>query len=219
MPGITSWQAPFVQSQAAVSSWKKSAGEIGLADVVANAHPTVLIGVSGQFGAFTEQVVRQMAQHVERPVIFPLSNPTSRSEATLEQLVTWTEGRALVGTGSPFKPVQWKGVEIPNNQTNNSYIFPGMGLGILAVGAKRVTDAMFMAAGKAVAALSPARSDPKAKLLPPVDQLREVAAAVACAVARQAQLDGVADFTDAAGIEARVKDYMWEPRYRPYSKS
>jgi malate dehydrogenase (oxaloacetate-decarboxylating) len=220
MPGITTWQAPFVQKKAAVSGWTtQSPGQIGLSDVVANAHPTVLIGVSGQFGAFTEQVVRTMAQHVERPVIFPLSNPTSRSEATLEQLVTWTEGRALVGTGSPFKPVKWNGMEIANNQTNNSYIFPGMGLGILAVGAARVTDAMFMVAGKAVAAMSPTLSDPKGKLLPAVGQLREVALAVAVAVALQAQRDGVASFKDATAIRARITDYMWRPDYRRYVRS
>ena len=219
MPGITSWQEPFVQKQAAVAGWKtQKPNEIGLFDVIANAHPTVLIGVSGQFGAFTEQAIRLMAQHVERPVIFPLSNPTSRSEATLEQLVTWTDGRALVGTGSPFKPVTWNGVGIANNQTNNSYIFPGMGLGILAVGARRVTDAMFMVAGKAVAALSPTLTDPKSKLLPPVSQLREVAVAVAKAVARQAQLDGVATIHDASAIDKRIADYMWQPHYRQYSK-
>ena len=219
MPGITPWQRPFVQSQAAVADWKtQSPGEIGLFDVVANAHPTVLIGVSGQFGAFTEEAIRLMAQHVEKPVIFPLSNPTSRSEATLEQLVTWTDGRALVGTGSPFKPVVWNGVEIANNQTNNSYIFPGMGLGILAVGANRVTDAMFMVAGKAVATMSPTVTDPKGRLLPRVSQLRDVAISVAKAVARQAQLDGVATVSDESAIDARIADYMWEPQYRRYMK-
>jgi malate dehydrogenase (oxaloacetate-decarboxylating) len=219
MSGITSWQAPFVQKRATVSGWKmQGSNEIGLLDVVANAHPTVLIGVSGQFGAFTEDVVRSMAQHVDRPVIFPLSNPTSRSEATLEQLVMWTDGRALVGTGSPFKPVTWKGVEIENNQTNNSYIFPGMGLGILAIGARRVTDAMFMAAGKAVAAMSPAASDPEGKLLPSVSQMREVAVAVARAVAWQAQLDGVASVRDQSAIERLISDYIWEPCYRAYVK-
>lgn len=219
MPGITSWQRPFVQSQAAVANWKtQSPGKIGLFDVVANAHPTVLIGVSGQFGAFTEQAIRLMAQHVEKPVIFPLSNPTSRSEATLEQLVTWTDGRALVGTGSPFKPVLWNGVEIANNQTNNSYIFPGMGLGILAVGASRVTDAMFMVAGKAVAAMSPTVTDPKGRLLPRVGQLRDVAISVAKVVARQAQLDGVAAVREESAIDARIADYMWEPQYRRYIK-
>src|SRR6202034_1005873 len=120
-----------------------------------NAKAAVLIGVSGQAGAFSEPVVRAMAQHVDRPVIFPLSNPTSRSEATAEQIVAWTDGRALIGTGSPFAPVTWQGRMIPIDQTNNSYIFPGMGLGILAAGARRVTDAMFMAAAKAVAQMSP----------------------------------------------------------------
>lgn len=219
MPGITSWQAPFVQKKAAVASWNtRTPDEIGLYDVVANAHPNVLIGVSGQASVFSEEVIRTMARHVERPIIFPLSNPTSRSEATLAELVAWTAGRALVGTGSPFKPVTWKGVEIANNQTNNSYIFPGMGLGILAVGAQRVTDAMFMVAGKAVAAMSPTISDPTGKLLPPVGKLREVAIAVAKAVAQQAQLDGVATLRDAATIDKLIADYMWEPRYRQYMK-
>lgn len=217
MPDITPWQMPFLQKGATVAGWETQApGKIGLFDVIANAHPTVLIGTSGQFGAFTEPAVRLMAQHVKRPIIFPLSNPTSRSEATLEQLVTWTEGRALIGTGSPFKPVTWNGVEIANNQTNNSYIFPGMALGILVVGARRVTEAMFMAAGKAVAAVSPTLADPKGKLLPPVSQLRDVAFSVARAVARQAQLDGVATFHDNSAIEARIAEYMWQPCYRPY---
>jgi malate dehydrogenase (oxaloacetate-decarboxylating) len=177
-----------------------------------------LIGTSGQIGAFAEPVVRLMAQHVKRPVIFPLSNPTSRSEATLEQLVTWTEGRALIGTGSPFKPVTWNGVEIANNQTNNSYIFPGMALGVLVVGARRVTEAMFMVAGKAVAAMSSTLADPKGKLLPPVSRLRDVAISVARAVARQAQLDGVATLHDESAIEARIAEYVWQPYYRPYIK-
>ena len=141
-----------------------------------NARPTVLIGVSGQAGAFTETVVRTMAQHVDRPVIFPLSNPTSRSEATAEQLVAWTDGRALIGAGSPFAPVEWKGRTIPIDQTNNSYIFPGMGLGILAAGARRVTDAMFMVAAKVLAEMSPTATDKQGRLLPPVDQMRAVAA-------------------------------------------
>jgi len=219
MDGITAFQAPFVQKKAAVAGWKtRTQGQIGLLDVAANAKPTALIGVSGQAGAFTEEVVREMASHVERPIIFPLSNPTSRSEATLEQLITWTDGKALAGTGSPFKPVTWKGTEIGNNQTNNSYIFPGMGLGILAVGARRVTDKMFMVAGKAVAALSPTLHDKGGKLLPPVARMRDVAIAVATDVARQAQLDGVATVTDPAQIKSCIADYMWQPHYRRYIK-
>jgi malate dehydrogenase (oxaloacetate-decarboxylating) len=219
MAGITPEQAPFVQRPEAVAGWTlEKPGEIGLLDVVVNAKPTVLIGVSGQAGAFSERVVRTMAQQVERPVIFPLSNPTSRSEATAEQLVAWTDGRALIGTGSPFAPVAWKGRTIAIDQTNNSYIFPGMGLGILAAGARRVTDAMFMAAAKAVAAMSPTATNRSGRLLPPVREMRGVAAAVAKAVARQAQADGVAERGDAATLDQRIAAVVWEPRYRPYRK-
>ena len=220
MADITPAQKPFVQSKDAVAGWTlQKPGEIGLLDVVVNAKPTVLIGVSGQAGAFTEAVVRSMARHVDRPVIFPLSNPTSRSEATAEQIVAWTDGRALIGTGSPFAPVAWQGRTIPIDQTNNSYIFPGMGLGILAAGARRVTDAMFMAAAKAVAQMSPTTTDRQGRLLPPVHLMRTVAAAVATAVARQAQADGVAEKTDAATLDARIAAHVWEPRYQPYRKT
>jgi malate dehydrogenase (oxaloacetate-decarboxylating) len=219
MADITPAQAPFVQSRKAIAGWTlQKPGQIGLSDVVANARPTVLIGVSGQAGAFTEAVVRTMAQHVERPVIFPLSNPTSRSEATAEQLIAWTDGRALVGTGSPFAPVEWKGRKILIDQTNNSYIFPGMGLGILAAGARRVTDAMFMAAAKVLADMSPTATDKQGRLLPPVSRMRAIAEAVAKSVARQAQADGVAERCDAATLDRRIAALVWEPRYRPYRK-
>jgi malate dehydrogenase (oxaloacetate-decarboxylating) len=219
MTGITPAQAPFVQSRAAVAGWTlESPGKISLLDVVCNARPTVLIGVSGQAGAFTEAAVRTMAQHVDRPVIFPLSNPTSRSEATAEQLIAWTDGRALIGTGSPFASVQWNGRKIAIDQTNNSYIFPGMGLGVLCAGARRVTDAMFMAAAKTVAEMSPAATDKQGRLLPPVGRMRTVSAAVAKSVARQAQADGVAETCDAATLDERITANVWEPRYRPYRK-
>jgi malate dehydrogenase (oxaloacetate-decarboxylating) len=217
MEGLTAAQAPFVQPREAVKDWNiEASGRIGLLDVMRHARPTVLIGVSGQAGAFAEDVVRMMAQNVARPVIFPLSNPTSRSEATPQQLLEWTDGRALVGTGSPFAAVPWQGRSVHIDQTNNSYVFPGVGLGVLAVGAKRVTDAMFMAAAKAVAALSPTAKDKTASLLPPVDQLREVSFAVAKAVALQAQADGVAAACDEAEAERRIKAFVWEPKYVPY---
>ena len=219
MADITQTQAPFVQKRDVAEGWKLvKQSEIGLQDVVSNARPTVLIGVSGQAGAFTESVVRTMAAHVDRPVIFPLSNPTSRSEATAEQLITWTDGRALVGTGSPFPPVEYGGKTFAIDQTNNSYIFPGMGLGILAAGARRVSDAMFMAAGKAVAEMSPAATDNQGRLLPPISQLREVSMAVAKAVARQAQADGLAEPCDGSLLDKRIEECVWEPRYRPYKK-
>ena len=219
MANITPAQQPFLRGPADVEGWRlEQPGTIGLFDVAANAHPTVLIGVSGQGGAFTEPTVRAMAQHVDRPVIFPLSNPTSREEATPEQLMAWTDGRALIGTGSPFPPLTWNGRTSKVNQTNNSYIFPGVGLGVLAAGARRITDAMFMVAGKKVAELSPTVTDKDGQLLPPVTELRSVAIAVARVVARQAQADGVADPCDAATLDARIAARVWDPAYRPYRK-
>lgn len=208
MPDLHPAQVPFAQPAERVSGWKlQRQGAIGLVDVVNNAQPTTLIGVTGQPGAFTEEAIRAMASHVERPVIFPLSNPTSRSEANPRDLLAWTEGRALIGTGSPFPSV---------TQTNNSYIFPGVGLGVLASDARRVTDSMFMAAARTLADLSPAARDKSAALLPPVDQLRWVAVAIAFAVARQAQADGVAPVRDEDVLESRIRAEVWDPVYRRY---
>ncbi len=216
-PGIRDAQAPLVQPRAAIAGWKlERPDRIGLQDVVLNARPTTLIGVSGQPGVFTENVIRTMAQSAARPVIFPLSNPTSRSEAKPEDLLKWTEGRAMIGTGSPFPPVNWEGRSIPIDQTNNSYVFPGLGLGILAVNARRVTDAMFMAAAQALAAISPAQLGQAARLLPPVNELRKVSLAVAVAVGRQAQADGVADPCGDDALQGRIRAHVWEPVYRPY---
>jgi malate dehydrogenase (oxaloacetate-decarboxylating) len=217
MEGITDAQRPFVQAREALDGWVlDQEGAAGLLDVVRNAKPTVLIGVSGQAGAFSEFVVRAMAEGTRRPAIFPLSNPTSRSEATPEQLLEWTDGQALIGTGSPFAPVEWNGRQVSVDQTNNSYVFPGVGLGVLAVNASRVTDTMFMASAKAVAALSPTVTEPTASLLPPVEQLRDVALAVAKAVAIQAFEDGVAQWCDEPTLDARLAQLVWEPAYRPY---
>lgn len=220
MNAITPAQAPFVKARTAVEHWTLATpGRIGLADVVTNVGPTVLIGVSGQAGAFGEAVIREMARQVERPVIFPLSNPTSRAEATGEQLIAWTDGRALIGTGSPFPPVTVNGRTVAIDQTNNAYIFPGVGLGVLACGARRVNEAMFMTAAKALAALSPTVHDKTGRLLPPVTDLREVSLAVATAVARQAIADGLARERDDAALGEAIAARVWEPRYRPYNRS
>jgi malate dehydrogenase (oxaloacetate-decarboxylating) len=214
-PDSTPAQAPFLQSKEVVAGWSlETPARISLLDVVRNAKPTVLIGTSGLAGAFDEDVVRSMAAHVHRPIILPLSNPTSRSEATPQQLIAWTNGRAFMGTGSPFAPVSWKGRLIEIDQTNNCYIFPGMGLGILACGARRVSDAMFRVAARTVAELSPVSTD--GRLLPPTRSLRSVATAVARAVARQAQEDGHAETCPPDILDSLIESYHWEPCYREY---
>jgi malate dehydrogenase (oxaloacetate-decarboxylating) len=174
--------------------------------------------VSAQPGAFTEEIVREMARHTPHPVIFPLSNPTSQSEAAPADLLRWTDGRALVGTGSPFAPVEVNGKSIRIAQVNNSYIFPGLALGILISRAKRVSDGMIMAAAKALAGLSPARTDKSAPLLPPIADSRKVSLVVAAAVGMQAMADGVAEAVDEASFAEALRAYVWEPVYLPYER-
>jgi malate dehydrogenase (oxaloacetate-decarboxylating) len=219
LPGLVDFQAPFVRTRSSVAHWTVAdADRIGLLEVVANARPTVLIGVSGQPGVFDETVVRTMAQAASRPIIFPLSNPTSRAEANPADLLAWTDGRAIIGTGSPFAPVQRNGVATPVDQVNNSYIFPGVGLGALAVGARRITDRMLAAAATTLAALSPASLNPTDSLLPPVQDLREVAKVVARAVALQARAEGVCPAFEDGELDDRIALRMWEPVYARYRR-
>jgi malate dehydrogenase (oxaloacetate-decarboxylating) len=211
------FQQRFLQPRAAIDGWTlESPDRIGLTDVIKNARPTVLIGVSGQPGAFTESAVRLMARHNRRPVIFPLSNPTSRAEATPEDIDRWSDGQAVIGTGSPFPPLVRAGVKFAVDQTNNSYIFPGLGLGAVAVRARRISDAMLIEAAKALTAASPAASDPSANLLPPVTALREVAFAVALATAMQAHCEGLTSGVETDEIEAAIRAKIWQPRYCRY---
>jgi len=216
MTGLMPFQEPFVQPRDAVAGWTlDQTDRIGLADVVRNAKPTVLIGVSGQPGAFPESVVRDMAAHVQRPVIFPLSNPTSRAEAKPADVMAWTEGRAVVGAGSPFPPLTRNGVSMRVDQTNNSYVFPGIGLAAIAVQARRISDGMLMAAARALADVSPARLNPNANLLPPVSELRDVSLRVAQAVAMQARREGLTEPMDAGDMYRMIRETMWTPAYRP----
>jgi malate dehydrogenase (oxaloacetate-decarboxylating) len=186
-----------------------------LADVVHQVRPTILIGTSGQPGAFSGPIVREMAQYLERPIIFPLSNPTSKSEATPADLIDWTAGRAIIATGSPFPDVWFDDHVIHNNQCNNVLIFPGVGLGVLASGARRVTDAMFVTAAHALSKLSPAAHSSAALLFPPLEQARQVSRHVALAVAAEAQRAGLAESTTPDELARRVDALIWEPRYRP----
>ena len=219
--GIRPEQEPLARKHAEVAGWKVSPvsaeiGGISLLDVAHNAGITVLVGTSAQPGVFTEDIVREMARHTPHPVIFPLSNPTSQSEAAPADLLRWTDGRALVGTGSPFPPVEINGKLVRIAQVNNSYIFPGLALGILVSRATRVTDGMIMAAAKALAALSPARTDKTAPLLPPIAEARKTSLAVAEAVGRQAMVEGVAEAVDEAVFADNLRAYVWEPVYLPY---
>jgi malate dehydrogenase (oxaloacetate-decarboxylating) len=217
--GLQSFQAPFVQSRERVAGWTLAQPNwIGLADVVANAHPTVLIGTSGQAHAFSEAVVRAMASHVRRPVIFPLSNPTDRSEATPADLDVWSEGRAVIGTGSPFPPIKRNGKEFRVDQTNNAYVYPGIGLGAIVIDARRISDGMFLAAARAIAELSPAKRDPHANLLAPLVEIRKLSFHVALAVAKQAQADGLAAPMSDEAVAAAVRAKMWNPLYATYRR-
>ena len=211
MPGLRDFQQPYARSREEVSGWG-SDGVISLDDVVARMRPTILVGTSTAGGAFTEQVIREMARHVERPMIFPLSNPTERIEAIPADVIKWTDGRGLVGTGTPWNPVPYKGTEYVIGQANNALIYPGIGLGTIAAGADHVTDGMLLAAAQAIASLVDV-SQVGAGLLPQVDNLRAVSATVAVAVAKQAVTDGVAQRL-ADPVQA-VQDAMWQARYRP----
>jgi hypothetical protein len=202
---------PSAHPAGEVANWARSGDGIGLADVVANAEPTMLIGTSTQPAAFTEQIVRQMASKADRPIIMPLSNPTSKCEALPQDLIRWTEGRALVATGSPFPPVTYEGRTYRIAQANNALIFPGLGLGVAVAKASRINEPMLEAAADAVAELSDATT-PGAALLPPVENLRMVSAAVGVAVALAAEQEGLAQVELSSPVQ-QVHQAMWRPDY------
>jgi len=211
---LTPEQRVYAQRDDRVSGWPRTSnGNIGLADVIGKIEATILIGLSTVGGAFAEPIVREMARKVERPIIFPISNPTSKSEAKADDLIHWTEGRALVATGSPFAPVTYGGRKIPIAQCNNIYIFPAMGLGVVASGARRVTEGMMLAAARALGANSPALKDSSASLLPPLTEIRRVAAEIAVAVGVAAQKDGVAPKRSEGELRQGVQKTQWKPAY------
>jgi malate dehydrogenase (oxaloacetate-decarboxylating) len=215
-PDLGEAQRRYARAAGEVAGWQQdpSLGGIGLAEVVHQVHPTILIGTSTRTGAFTEPIVRDMAAHCDRPVILPMSNPTSLSEAAPADLIQWTEGQVLVATGSPFPPVDYRGVRYTIGQANNALIFPGLGLGVIAARATQVTDNMLAAAAHAVSELVDTQT-PGAPLLPRVEALRETSVAVAAAVAQAAAADGVARARLDGDVRADVRALMWEPVYRP----
>ena len=217
--GMRDSQLPLMRKREELKDWTLEGGEdVSLLDVMRNAKITALVGTSAQAGAFTEDVVRAMAKNTPRPIVFPLSNPTSCVEAIPADLLRWTDGQAIIGTGSPFAPVEFNGKLIPIAQTNNSYIFPGLALGILVSQSRRVTDGMIMAAARALAQLSPAREDKHACLLPPIADSRNVGLHVAEAVARQAMAEGVAESVEKEALKQKLRAYVWDPVYLPYER-
>ncbi|PHM66054.1 malic enzyme [Xenorhabdus stockiae] len=218
-PNLLDFQSVLVQKSSTLHSWDVDKDSLSLMDVVRNAKPTVLIGVSGQSGLFTEEIIREMHKHCERPIVMPLSNPTSRVEARPEDIINWTEGKALVATGSPFSPVQYEGQEFPIAQCNNSYIFPGIGLGVIASGAKRVTDDMLMAASRALADCSPLAQTGSGPLLPLIDDIQDVSRKIAKEVAKKAQIQGVATVTSEDALEEAIERNFWKPEYRIYKRT
>jgi malate dehydrogenase (oxaloacetate-decarboxylating) len=215
-PGLSTSQRRYARDQAEVADWATAAqgGGIDLAEVVRRVHPTILIGTSTVAGAFTEEIVREMAAHAKRPIILPMSNPTSLSEAAPADLIRWTGGRALVATGSPFEPVDYEGTHYVIGQANNALIFPGLGLGVIAARAGRVTEHMLAAAAHAVADLvdTSAAGSP---LLPQVEALRETSVTVAAAVATAAYEAGVSAVAPDEQLHDRIRALLWQPVYRP----
>ena len=204
----------YAQPIERTADWQIEKGaEIKFADVVRHAHPTILIGTSAQAGAFTEEIVREMARHVDRPIIFPLSNPTSRSEAMPIDLFKWTGERAIVATGSPFPPVATGRGLVRIGQCNNSFIFPGVGLGVIASGASRVTDAMFVAAARVLSGFAPALRDANAALYPELEEVRDISRSVALAVAIEAQNAGLASVAGRDHLAQIIEQKMWRPGY------
>lgn len=213
MEDLLDFQIPYARKEAEVSDWKQN-DAIGLAEVVKHVKPTILIGTSTVAGAFKEEIIKEMASHVERPIILPMSNPTPLAEAKPADLIEWTEGKALVATGSPFEPVTYNGVTYVIGQSNNALIFPGLGLGTIVVRASVMTDGMFAAAAEAVASMVDT-SQPGAPILPEVEELRNISELVAIEVAKVAVAEGVAreNLSD-DDIKIAVKEAIWEPEYR-----
>ena len=211
MSDLRDFQKEYARPRSEVSDWGPD-GTIGLLEVVEKVHPTTIVGTSTVGGAFTEEVIREMAKGVERPLIFPLSNPTERIEARPADVIHWTDGRGLVGTGTPWDPVSYKGIDYHIGQANNALVYPGIGLGTIVARAEHVTDGMLLAASEAIAGLVET-NQPGAGLLPEVENLRAVSATVAVAVAKQAVEDGVAE--PLADPVQAVQDAMWEAVYRP----
>lgn len=214
------FQKPFSRKSSDIAEWSVANSQnITLLETVINSGATMLIGVSAQGGIFTREVIKALAKNTERPIVFPLSNPTEKCEANPHDVLDWTDAKAIVGTGTAYSPYETVNGPKRIDQVNNSYIFPGLGLGVLAIGATRVTDRMFLIAAKALAAISPVNHDKNGNLLPPLSEVRNVSRDIAIAVAEEAIREGLTGYgsdLNRVEIEQIIDDYIWEPVYLPY---
>jgi malate dehydrogenase (oxaloacetate-decarboxylating) len=216
---LLSFQAPYAKDMKDVMDWQlRNLNEISLYDVVRNVEPTILIGCSTATGAFTEEIVKLMAAKVGRPIIMPLSNPTSLAEAKPEHLINWTEANAIIATGSPFPDVSFGGRWFRIAQSNNAFAFPGIGLGVIVAKATRLSDDMLWAATHALSECSPVKQDITAPLLPKLAEARMVSSKVAFAVADQARKEGLSGVASDLDFKQAIRHSMWEPKYHPYHK-
>jgi malate dehydrogenase (oxaloacetate-decarboxylating) len=214
---LVEFQKPYARDRSELSDWEiKDQSNITLAEVVSHVKPTILIGCSTVHGAFTEEIVKDMCAHCDVPIIMPLSNPTSKSEAEPKDLIHWSDGKALVAAGSPFDPVDYKGRKIRISQGNNAFVFPGLGLGVIASKAKRMSDKMIIAAANSLSSCSPMRKDKDAPMLPDFDVIQEVQEKVALAVAEQARSEGLAGVDASCDLKDEVKRHIWKPLYHKY---
>lgn len=213
-PGLEPYQKKFLQKRSAVAGWTlENPGVIKLADVVRNSMATVLIGVTAQNGLFKEEILSQMAKNTEHPIIFALSNPTSKSECTPEEVVKATKGKAFMAAGSPFAPIQYEGRELITSQCNNMFIYPGMGLGVLVSRASKVTSKMFLSASRALSAIVTPEQRSRNMLLPSMKDIREVSVHIAKAVAIEARDSGLGRILSNEEYERAIRKAQWEPRY------
>lgn len=216
---LISFQKPFARQKEDVRDWKlQELNHVGLYDVIKHVKPTILIGCSTVAGAFNEEIVKLMAEYVERPIIMPLSNPTSLSEAKPEDLLAWTKGQAIIATGSPFPEVNYAGNWYRISQSNNALAFPGIGLGTIAVKAKKISDKMLQVATQALSQCSPVNQDKMAPLLPKLAEAKMVSFNVALAVAEEACNEGLTEIKDKSQLKDIIRKNIWEPKYYPYQK-
>ena len=218
MTELQDFQIPLVQKESTIAHWDKSQ-KLGLVQVVKQAKITVLFGVSGQKGLFTQGVIEALCDNTEHPIVLPLSNPTSRVEATPQEVTSWSKGRAIIATGSPFPNTTFEGQAFEISQCNNSYIFPGIGLGVLASRATRISDNMLMAASQALADISMEYEKAPGAILPPIRVIREISEKIAYAVALQAVEDKLALPLTVENLERRLKSNFWLPKYRDYRRT